>query len=69
MTTTINTVYVGTLAPLGPDCVPSGIFKRPAKGPWHIMRTGIVGDQQGDARHHGGPEKAVHHYPYEHHAA
>ena len=69
MTTTINTMYVGTLAPLGPDRVPSGIFKRPAKGPWHITRTGIVGDQQGDARHHGGPEKAVHHYPYEHYAA
>ena len=69
MTTTIDTLYVGTLAPLGASRVPSGIIKRSAPGPWLITRTGIVGDQQGDMRHHGGPEKAVHHYPREHYAA
>lgn len=31
--------------------------------------TGLEGDQQGDTRHHGGPEKAVHHYPREHYGA
>jgi len=63
------TVLVGTVAPLGPDGPASGIDKRPISGPWHITRLGIVGDGQGDLKHHGGPEKAVHQYPFEHYAA
>ncbi len=31
-----------------------------------ITRNGLAGDEQGDTRHHGGPEKALHHYPFEH---
>jgi MOSC domain-containing protein YiiM len=31
--------------------------------------SGFEGDEQGDRRHHGGPEKAVHHYPEAHYAA
>lgn len=30
---------------------------------------GIEGDEQGDLRVHGGVEKAIHHYPYEHYRA
>ena len=47
----------------------SGIAKRPTAGPWTITKTGIVGDHQGDIEHHGGPEKAIHHYPREHYAS
>ncbi|MEX0607726.1 MAG: MOSC domain-containing protein [Halofilum sp. (in: g-proteobacteria)] len=32
------------------------------------MANGIAGDEQGDIRHHGGVEKAVHHYPADHYA-
>ncbi len=62
-------VLVGPVAPLGPDGPPSGIAKRSVPGPWTITATGIVGDAQGDLRYHGGPEKALHHYPQDHYAA
>lgn len=38
----------------------SAIVKSPVFGPAHATTTGIVGDQQADTRHHGGPDKAVH---------
>lgn len=62
-------VLVGTVSPLGPGGPPSGIDKLPARGPWRIGSTGIEGDAQGDLRNHGGPEKAIHQYPLDHHAA
>lgn len=65
----IDTLFIGKLAPLGPRSVPSGIAKNKVTGPQHVTLTGLEGDQQGDTRHHGGPEKAVHHYPREHYSA
>ena len=62
-------VLCGPFPPRGPTCPPSGIAKRPVPGPWRITATGIVGDAQGDLRYHGGPEKALHHYPRDHYAA
>jgi MOSC domain-containing protein YiiM len=44
----------------------SGIVKVPIAGPWTITETGLVGDVQVDLENHGGREKALHHYPYEH---
>lgn len=44
----------------------SGIDKRPLQGPVWIGELGLDGDEQGDLRVHGGPDKAVHHYPREH---
>jgi len=29
----------------------------------------LAGDAQGDLKHHGGPEKAIHQYPFDHYAA
>ncbi|MEB2317405.1 MAG: MOSC domain-containing protein [Pseudomonadota bacterium] len=48
---------------------PSAIAKTPRPGPIYIGHTGLEGDEQGDTRVHGGPDKAVHayateHYPY-----
>lgn len=63
---TVESLRVGRAGPLGPRSVPSGIDKQPAQGPVLLTRTGLVGDQQGDRHHHGGPDKAVHHYPREH---
>jgi len=34
-----------------------------------LTANGFEGDEQGDRRHHGGPDKAVHHYPEEHYTA
>jgi len=68
MSVAIGALYAGRIAPLGSRGAPSGIFKRSVPGPWRILRTGLVGDHQGDLCHHGGPEKALHHYPREHYA-
>lgn len=46
----------------------SGIDKHPFNGSVHIGELGLNGDEQGDRRVHGGPDKAVHHYPFEHYA-
>lgn len=65
----IGAVLVGPCAPLGPQGVPSGIAKTPRLGPIRVGPEGLEGDAQADRRHHGGPEKAVHHYALDHYAA
>ncbi|KQZ87131.1 molybdenum cofactor sulfurase [Mesorhizobium sp. Root157] len=65
----VDALFIGKLAPLGPRNVPSGIGKTKADGPQRITRIGLQGDHQGDTRHHGGPEKALHHYPRDHYPA
>ena len=47
----------------------SGIDKHLRSGSVHIGDLGLSGDEQGDPRVHGGPDKAVHHYPFEHYPA
>ncbi len=47
----------------------SAIAKQPVQGPVAVGTLGLQGDEQGNLRSHGGPEKAVHHYAYEHYAA
>lgn len=59
-------LLVGPVAPLGLRAVPSGIDKQPVTGRVWLGREGLSGDAQGDRRRHGGPEKALHHYPSEH---
>ena len=44
----------------------SGIRKRPIQGSIRLNRNGLVDDEQGDRVRHGGPEKALHHYPADH---
>jgi len=66
MRTTIDAVLVGRPAAFGPNGEPSGIHKAPVRGPVAVTETGLAGDGQGDTRRHGGPEKAVHHYPTDH---
>jgi MOSC domain-containing protein YiiM len=62
----VDKLFIGKLSPLGPRKVPSGIDKKNATGPQRITHVGLQGDHQGDTRHHGGPEKALHHYPRDH---
>ncbi|NVJ03616.1 MOSC domain-containing protein, partial [Myxococcus sp. AM009] len=45
------------------------IDKRPVRDAVEVGINGIVGDEQGDLRVHGGPDKAIHHYPFDHYAA
>ena len=47
----------------------SAIDKRAVEGPVRIGPEGLSGDEQGDRRVHGGPDKAIHHYPRDHYAS
>ncbi len=44
----------------------SAIAKMPVHGPVQVGLLGLDGDEQGDPRVHGGPDKAVHQYAQEH---
>lgn len=68
MKVNVQQVRVGRLQPLANSGLETGIFKQPVTESW-LAETGLQGDQQGDTRHHGGVEKALHHYPAEHYLA
>lgn len=65
----IFAVLTGKAAPFGPPGRTSAIHKRPADGPLAVGPHGFLDDEQADRRVHGGPDKAIHHYPLDHHAA
>ena len=62
----LDHLLVGQVAPLGQTL--SGIAKTPVDRPLRLSTTGFDGDAQADTRVHGGPDKAVHHYPFDHYA-
>ena len=68
MTTVVDEVLIGQVRPLGKRAAPSGIDKRPVPGRLALSRNGLDGDAQGDPKRHGGPDKALHHYPFDHYA-
>lgn len=47
----------------------SAIAKTPRPGRVAVGPDGLDGDEQGDTRFHGGPDKAVHVYAFEHYPA
>ncbi|MDS9466089.1 MOSC domain-containing protein [Paracoccus sp. MBLB3053] len=63
------TLLTGRVAPLPGSDKLSGIAKHPVDQPLTLGREGFEGDEQADLRVHGGVEKAVHHYPFDHYAA
>jgi MOSC domain-containing protein YiiM len=66
METPLLSLHIGRIADLGPDGRRSAIHKPPLPGPLHLTRLGLAGDEQADTKNHGGPDKALHHYPREH---
>lgn len=48
--------------------VSTGIFKEPVAGPVFLRHLNLDGDRQADLRVHGGVDKAVYVYPFEHYA-
>ncbi len=62
---TIESLLTGRIAPLT-DIETSAIAKLPVDGPRTVHLLGIEGDHQADLSVHGGPEKAIHHYPRDH---
>jgi MOSC domain-containing protein YiiM len=48
--------------------ITTAIFKSPVTGEIEVGRRNLAGDRQADLRAHGGTDKAVYVYPYEHYA-
>jgi MOSC domain-containing protein YiiM len=48
------------------ELVHTGIFKRPVAGPVAVGAIQMAGDKQADLLNHGGADKAVYGYPWEH---
>jgi len=61
---------LGRARPFGPKGALSAIDKQPLEleSAVELGPNGLAGDEQGDPRHHGGPDKAVHAYPLAHYA-
>ena len=66
MSWTIDQLLTGRAVPFGIDGEPSAIGKTPVDRPLRVGPLGIEGDEQGDPVHHGGVDKAIHHYPRDH---
>ncbi len=63
----LNALLTGVIAPID-EKRKSAIAKRPVDGPVRLSFTGLEGDFQADKYHHGGADKAVHLYPFDHYA-
>ena len=66
---TIDAVLTGRAVDYTRPGSRSAIDKQPLAGPVSIGELGFAGDEQGDRRVHGGPDKAIHHYPRDHYAS
>ncbi|MGI5170102.1 MOSC domain-containing protein [Spirillospora sp. CA-253888] len=64
---TVSTGRVDDL-PYRGTVVRSAFVKAPVDGPVPATPLGLVGDEQGDLRKHGGPDKALCVFPAEHYA-
>ncbi|MBS0254563.1 MAG: MOSC domain-containing protein [Proteobacteria bacterium] len=58
-------VLTGKIAPFRGE-EGSAIAKLPLDRPIAVTPLGLAGDEQADPEHHGGPDKALHHYPFDH---
>ncbi len=67
MKCTIEAICTGTARPFN-GVETSAIGKYPREGTVQLLTDGFAPDEQADRRVHGGPEKAVHLYPMDHHA-
>nr|WP_222717635.1 6-hydroxyaminopurine reductase [Providencia sp. JUb39] len=58
-------VFIGTIQSTA-HCGVSAIHKRAVDGVLTLNSLGIEGDEQAETRFHGGPDRALCHYPQEH---
>lgn len=64
----VDGVFVGGLSVLAEEGHLTGIYKQPVADAVYLGSEGLHGDRQADRRQHGGPERALNHYPAEHYA-
>ncbi|MFC0101823.1 MOSC domain-containing protein [Sphingopyxis terrae] len=63
---TIDALLTGKARRFGAKGESSAIDKRAVEGRRAVGALGIAGDEQADLSVHGGPDKAIHHYPRDH---
>lgn len=68
LTARIDALFFGKVASPWEGKAPSAIAKTAVSGRHEINELGFVDDEQADLRHHGGLEKAIHHYATDHYA-
>ena len=64
----VRAVLTGRVQPYTRPGSRSAIDKQPLPGAVAVGPRGLAGDEQGDLRVHGGPDKAVHCYAWAHYA-
>ncbi|WP_333606179.1 MOSC domain-containing protein, partial [Novosphingobium sp.] len=62
----VLSIQCGKVRPFRRLDEPSAIQKEPVNGRVRVHRLGLAGDEQADLTAHGGPDKAIHHYPHDH---
>ncbi|WP_409482687.1 MOSC domain-containing protein [Noviherbaspirillum sp. ST 5-3] len=62
----VDALLVGPVQSLGDSQHVSGIAKQAVTDRRWLGRLGFDGDEQADHKHHGGLDKAVHHYAFDH---
>lgn len=70
----IDTLWLGQIKTVGDETATSklkqawttAMFKEQVKEPVLLTKTGLIGDDVGDKKHHGGPEKALFAYCADH---
>ncbi|MBN9428892.1 MAG: MOSC domain-containing protein [Burkholderiales bacterium] len=65
----LRTLLIGKAAPYSRPGTVSAIDKTAVSGSLMAGELGLAGDEQGDHRVHGGPDKAVHCYVWQHYPA
>lgn len=65
-TAKLDALLTGAIRPLAGTARTSAIDKQPVRERSWLARAGFAGDEQADRKHHGGPDKAVHHYAFDH---
>lgn len=65
----VTQIFVGGVSNRWPGKPHSAIGKVSVPGLRNVTRTGLQGDEQADLEVHGGPDKAIHHYPADHYLA
>ncbi len=66
MSWSIDALLTGRVASFGNDGEPSAVAKNPVTKRLSVGPLGLEDDEQADLVHHGGVDKAIHHYPRDH---
>lgn len=64
----IDAVLTGKAVAFGPKGQPSAMHKTPSPDRLTVSVLGMSGDEQADLVNHGGLDKAIHHYAFDHYA-